>query len=112
MTTYLSPEQSAKKRAQRTDAASGQFQEARELANKHGLQLRQCDEIHYQLRPRDRTWLLNIYPSNRRMYHDPHNPGPFLRMKDDWTLLDVVKAAIGAELEADTAKAIRRGHQP
>lgn len=92
--TYLSPEQSAEKRAQRTDAAAEQFKEAMALAIGHDLVLTQCTNIHYQLSDRHGDWLLNIYPSNRRLYHDKQRRCPYLRVPDDWTLLDVVKAAI------------------
>lgn len=92
--TYLSPEQSAEKRSQRTDVAARQFKEAAALAARHRLRLRKCDDIQYQLIPLDAEWLLNIYPSNRRLYHDPNRRGPFLRVREDWTLLDVVKAAV------------------
>ncbi len=92
--TYLSPEQSAEKRSQRAGSALEQFKQAGRLAGEHGLILMQRTNIHYQLAPRDGKWLLNIYPSNRRLYHDPHKRGPYLRVPENWTLLDVVKAAI------------------
>ena len=91
---YLSPEQSTKKRSARMDAADAQFEEARRIAGDSGLALRQCDLIHYQLAPLDGSWLLNIYPSNRRLYRDPNRAkAPYLRLPDEWTLLEVVIAA-------------------
>lgn len=95
--SYLSPEQSVEKRKAQMDLAGHQFQEAQTLAEANGLYLVRHAKVHYQLSPDDRSWLLNIYPSNRRLYHDPKKPGPFLRVPPDWTLLDVVKAALKAE---------------
>ncbi len=91
--TYLDSEQSVKKRNHRMDVAAGQFHEAAAMAAVNGLRLRCCTEVHYQLKPADGAWLMNIYPSNRRLYADPQKRGPFLRVPDNWTLLDVVKAA-------------------
>jgi hypothetical protein len=55
-----------------------------------------CSHIHYQLSPESGEWLLNIYPSNRRLYRDkgkPH-PAPYLKLVENWHLIDVVRAAI------------------
>ena len=48
-------------------------------------------------------WLLNIYPGNRRLYHDQNRMGPFLSVPDDWTLLDVVRAAVERERGAEVS---------
>jgi hypothetical protein len=102
---YLSPEQSAEKRQSRVRRTASAFQEARELAESYGFVLRQCSRIHYQLSPKDRRWILNIYPSNRRLYHDKKKPGPFIRVRSDWSLIDVVRAAA----KANDTKEIRNG---
>jgi len=56
----------------------------------------------YQLRSAA-GWIINMYPRRKgvssRMYHDPHHRGPFLRLPENWTLLDAVKAAIDAMAE-------------
>jgi len=99
MGSYVSPEQSVEKRNARMDAAGGHFQEAQMLAQSGGLLLCRFTSVHYQLSPRDRSWVLNIYPSNRRLYHDKSRPGPFLRVRANWTLLDVVTAALEESTE-------------
>lgn len=91
---YLSPEQSQEKRWGRIHSAQKQFPKAARIAAENGLWLIQCGMIHYQLGPKDRRWLLNIYPSNRRLYHDPNKRGPFISVKSDWGLTDVVMAAV------------------
>jgi hypothetical protein len=97
MGNYLSPEQSADKRHARMDDATRQFPDAAMIAAACGLRLVRKTEVHYQLSPVDESpsWLLNIYPSNRRLYHDTNKPrtAPFLRLPDKWDLLDVVRAA-------------------
>ena len=92
--SYLSPEQSVEARSERTDVAGRQYDAAAELATAGGFTLVRHTPVHYQLWPDDKRWILNIYPSNRRLYHDPRKRGPFLRVSDDWTLLDVVMAAV------------------
>jgi hypothetical protein len=92
--TYLSPEQSQEKRNARMDVAGRQFEIAGGLAEASGLLLVRCSEVHYQLSPHDGRWLLNVYPSNRRLYRDPNRENaPYLDLPDNWTLLDVVRAA-------------------
>lgn len=94
--TYLSPEQSPAKRSARATAASQEFPKAFYLASEKGLLLTKPSDIHYQLSPKDRSWILNIYPSNRRLYHDRNkSTPPYLDLPDDWTLLGVVRAAVG-----------------
>lgn len=77
------------------------FTKARQVAAQAGLTLIQHTEVHYGLQSPD-GWLLNIYPGNRRLYHDRQRPKPpFLRVKPDWNLLDVVQAAITASGNTD-----------
>lgn len=54
-------------------------------------------DVHYQLSTG--TWLLNIHPGNKRLYWDRQwKRGPFLAVEGEWTLVDVVKAAITAQV--------------
>jgi hypothetical protein len=78
--------------------AGNDFDEARRLARKGGLVLVKHSPQHYALRPKGRGgWLQNIYPGNRRLYHDRQKPTPpYLGLPAEWTLLDVVKAAVAA----------------
>ena len=60
--------------------------------------LRQNNHQHYQLFPVDKTWLINIYPGNQRLYHDVKKRGPFLELRGQvWALIDVVKEDIKAQ---------------
>jgi len=62
------------------------------------MKLIQYSSIHYSLRSIRHGWLTNVYPSNQRIYADPHAKGPFLGpFANEWTLLDVVRTAIGVE---------------
>ena len=76
------------------------YQDAAQFASGHGMRLKQLDPAHYQLVGPDNS-LLNIYPGNQRLYHDPNRPKPpYLKLPEPWTLLDVVKSAAGVgELE-------------
>ena len=77
------------------------FGAARQLAAQSGMVLEQHTEVHYGLKS-PAGWLLNIYPGNRRLYHDRQRPKPpFLKIKPDWTLIDVVRAAIAASSTTD-----------
>lgn len=79
-------------RASRREAATAEFPVALALAKANGLSLRRCNDSHYQL-AFGRQWLINIYPGNARLWHDPHRKGPFLRV-EEWSLVNVVRAAI------------------
>lgn len=71
------------------------FNDARNLAAKHGMTLRQHTEAHYSLRTHEAAW--NLYPGNQRIYVDKahRKTTAFLQInKHPWSLLDVVKAAI------------------
>lgn len=84
--------------------ATTEFDEACQLARANGLRLRCCSDAHYQLKHVCKDWLLNIYPGNRRLYHDPQRMGPFLRVPDDWTLIDIVRAAVKLERGAEVKR--------
>jgi len=90
---FLSPEQSDEKREARRQEAADQFLDACGIAAKAGLVLVCHTDAHYQLRDAGHTWIINIYPGNRRLYHDTQKRGPYLHVRDEWTLLEVVHAA-------------------
>jgi hypothetical protein len=72
------------------------FEEAKELAETNGLVLRNHSEAHYQLKSENAGWLINVYPGNQRLLACQNRPKPpFLKMPCDWTVLDVVKVALG-----------------
>jgi hypothetical protein len=89
------------------------FERARALAAQAGMNLVQHTPVHYGLWCPKAGWLLNIYPGNRRLYHDrKYKKPPFLKVRPDWNLFDVVEAAVNAfrngnglekEIEAKTA---------
>jgi len=75
--------------------AGGGFGEAKKLAKSVGLVLVKHSPVHYALRQKGKGgWILNIYPGNRRLYHDRKRPKPpYLDLPEKWTLRDVVAAA-------------------
>ena len=81
------------------------FDEAEQTAAAHGLRLTNPSAGVYQLRSDRQGWIINLYPRRQgatgRIYHDPHHRGPFLPLPCDWTLLDVVLAAVAAERNGD-----------
>lgn len=87
---------------QRRNVSNECFIEARRLAMRAGLTLVRHTETHYALES-PMGWLINIYPGNRRLYADRNRKkSPFLKLIDDWTLIDVVKAAsTPIEIESD-----------
>jgi len=88
---YLNPDQSAVSRWRRIDQASNDFPMAHTLATAGGMKLSQHNVLHYSLVYGD-NWLLNIYPSNQRLYHDRERRGLFISLIErPWTLLDVVR---------------------
>ena len=97
---YLNPRQSQANRDRRTRVATADFLAAARLADEHGWTLACHSYVHFALRHKAKGWLINIYPSNQRLYHDAQHRGPFLRVCDggqeEWTLMDVVYAAIDA----------------
>lgn len=83
--------------ASRRAHSAQQFERAQHIAAHAGMTLVQHTEVHYTLHNPKEGWLLNIYPGNRRLYHDRHyKKPPFLKIKPDWNLIDVVEAAIAA----------------
>ena len=80
------------------------FKPAAQAASQFGMILVQHTETHYSLR-HQKGWILNIYPGNRRLYRDPntHTRSPYLKLPEDWTLIDVVEACARIE-EKDRIK--------
>lgn len=81
--------------------AKDDFKEASTLAAQNGLRLSKCDGgVRYRLE-KLKVWIKDIYPGNSRIYcPNQDKKGPFLQLPLEWTLLDVVKAAIAKENEA------------
>jgi len=78
------------------------FASASQLATQSGMILVRHTDVHYQLQSQS-GWLLNIYPGNRRLYHDRNKPKPpYLNIPPNWTLIDVVHAAIAASNNTDS----------
>jgi hypothetical protein len=75
------------------ERADKEYVEAAQLASEHALHLIQHTFVHYQLK-KPGEWCYDIYPGNRRIYKKKDSKTPFLKLPADWTLIDVVKAAI------------------
>jgi hypothetical protein len=91
-------ERQAQGQTNRDRAAEG-FQAARALAKEHGLALVQYGDAHYALIryvSGKAMWRHHIHPGNQRICMDRQMPtrAPFLKVPCDWTLVDVVQAAI------------------
>ena len=90
---------------QKQDAAAArieamrEFAAARDLAEQGGRWvLRQHGIAHYSLEHKERKCRLNVYPGNRRLYWDKERPkGPHLKVESNWTLTDIVRAALARE---------------
>ena len=68
------PDQFQEARSKRRKLAASDFEQARNLAETHGLFLVRRTDQHYQLTPNDDGWLLNLYPGNCRLYGDTNRP--------------------------------------
>jgi hypothetical protein len=73
----------------RRSAATRMYDVACELADQAGMDLKRNSETHYTLFAGQFRY--QLYPGNRRIMRDP---GPHLKLPANWTLLDVVNAAI------------------
>jgi len=68
---------------------------AQRLAAQHSLVLVQQTATHYQLIiGKKKKCIYNLYPTTGKVCIDPHHPGPRLSLRQPWTVLDAVKAAI------------------
>jgi hypothetical protein len=65
------------------------------LASANGMRLI-VRSTFLQIEPIDRAWLLNLYPTNGRLYADQNRLSrpPYLDLPDQWCILDVVKKLI------------------
>lgn len=76
--------------------ADAQHELASHIAEAAGLKLLRHTDSHYSLGVAG-GWRVNIYPGNRRIYHDENRSrGPYLKLPGEWNILDVVEAAISA----------------
>jgi len=94
----------------RAEQSERTFRRAQDLAIGWGLVLSNPSDGCYQLRSITKGWIINLYPRRKgftpRVYHDPNHKGPFLRMREEWTLLDAVEAAMRAEKEPQAGQGI------
>lgn len=96
----------------RAAACIASFEEAAGMAALFGLRLVCHSSEHYQLIRDEPKAIWNLYPRSGqrkpRIYSDPKHRGGFLKLDgDDWTLLDVVKAAVGLTQEQAKKEATR-----
>lgn len=94
-------DQSQDARQRRRDAAVRDFPPVRQHAREAGFQLIRQTDAHYQLWAPGRKWLVNLYPGNCRLYHDKKKRGPYLRVSEEWSLMEVVEAAIQEAVKAE-----------
>lgn len=87
-------EASKRYRQNNRQRAESDFRDASRLASSNGLKLIRHTDVHYKLVHQD--WALEVYPGNRRIYRQKGN-APYLKLPFEWTLLEVVKAAIGKD---------------
>lgn len=95
--TYRALDQQRKQEAAtRRLEAMKDFADAQDAAAKDGRWvLRRHTITHYSLEHRERKCRLNLYPGKRRLYWDKERPkGPHLKVERDWTLMDIVRAAL------------------
>lgn len=92
------------------------YQEAAEAAVLNGLRLTNPAAGHYVLAQYPTGYVINLYPKGRGegggIRHDTQRPGPLLPIPRQWTLLDVVMAAIrqqNGEPAADGCRTPDRG---
>ena len=90
------------------ELAGEDFDDMVAFADKNELELKKISDIQYQLIPDDGSWLLNIYPDNRRLYHDPNLRGPFIKVEEPFCLMNVIKGAIKAQKKR--VKQLRRNN--
>lgn len=90
----------------RAETSEQTFDAAAWLAKVNDMRLTNPSDGCFQLRHLTFGWIINMYPrrggAHPRMYHDPNHKGPFLKLPEDWTLLQAVQSALVA---ADQQKA-------
>ena len=93
-----------KQKRQRRDAVTDEdYETARQCAINRGFDLIKVSDVQYRLEPLDGSWLLNIYPGNRRLYGDPNRPkrAPYLKIKHWLYLEEIIVAADEAVRKGD-----------
>lgn len=80
-------------RSRNRKVAEADFEIAQRAAERHGIVLMRKSDSHYQIR--FHGCLLNVYPGNRRLYHDKnHKTPPRLKLPSNWTIIDVINTII------------------
>lgn len=93
---FKAQEQVRRKQGERNRIkAESDFKTAKDIAERSGLKLKCCSDVHYQIIGKD--WVVNLYPGNGRIHADKKKRGraPFLNLPPDWSLIDAVKACVG-----------------
>lgn len=85
--------------AERRSRAAAEWRQLAGECEPFGVRLRRRTEAHYQLS--GKGWLLDLYPGNLRVIKTTW-PYGYLKLPDEWTLGDVVKAVAGV-LESEVA---------
>ena len=85
----------------RRGKAEQSFSALQSLAMQKGLALAQHSDTHFALAYGKMGWLWNIYPGNRRIFVDEAHGAatPRLDVPHEWTLGDVVRAAVALREE-------------
>lgn len=79
-------------------AAGSCYLRLADMARHYTLGLERHSDAHYSITHLATGWRLNVYPGNRRVYMDRNRArAPYLVLPRDWTLENVVMAAIGQE---------------
>ena len=80
----------------RRGKAEQSFSALKSLAMQKGLAFAQHSDTHFALAYGKMGWLWNIYPGNRRIFVDEAHGAttPRLDVGYEWTLEDIVRAAI------------------
>lgn len=98
-----------KQKTKNYERAIATFEGAKSLAEVNGFILCQHSHWHFALiHPANERQIYNLYPNNQRIYIDPKNKGPFLKVPSPWTFLDVVSAAIIATQLEPIKKSLSR----
>ena len=83
------------RKATNREHALAQRDEARQLAIDNGFVLCWYSEVHYRLLHKASAAIFDLYPGNQRIYR-VRGKWHINGLPSDWTLLDVVKAAVAA----------------
>lgn len=82
-------------KSRRMQNAEAEYEQARVYAEAYGISLKRFSDIHYQIHDLSKDVVINLYPSNQRIYADKkHKNPPFIKLQHAWRLMDVVKGYI------------------